>query len=84
MTPFEKRLAALERTVKLQQRDRSAMRVVYDNALENIDQRFDAIDERLDAIDKTIEDNHHLVMGEINTVTKSVALISQKLDALRP
>lgn len=50
MASMEERLTAVERTLRLQNRDRSVMRALFNAALEDVDRRFDTVDEKLEAV----------------------------------
>jgi DNA repair ATPase RecN len=54
MASMEERLTAVERTLRLHNRDRSVMRALFNAALEDVDRRFDDVDRRFNAVDEKL------------------------------
>ena len=47
MPSIEDRLALVERTLRLHERDRAVMRALYNTSLEDFNRRFDTVDENI-------------------------------------
>ena len=82
MPSIEDRLALVERTLRLHERDRAVMRALYNTSLEDFNRRFDTVDENIAAFRAEVTTRLDGMQADINALTTAVGKLVAAVEKL--